>query len=82
MRLDVKSHCIEGQHKREYPQGLLSDTDVPRIQIKQYVPVYKQSSSSEGITIIAAGGNGFIKEAYEPFFEDLCNHLQQFGESM
>lgn len=75
----ITTHRIEGQHKREYPQGLTTDHATPRIVVKQYSPIENRPPVDRSITIIAAGGLGFIKEVYEPFFEDLCAELKQRG---
>ena len=75
----VKPHSIEGQHVREYSRGLANGWATPRIQVKQYVPVSNPHPLPRNVTIVAAGVNGFIKEFYEPLFEDLSTELEQHG---
>ncbi|KAL8790166.1 MAG: hypothetical protein Q9195_006493 [Heterodermia aff. obscurata] len=79
----VTEHVIDCQHIREYPHGTKAISDhhdsvTLKLAIKEYRPLDDSSSSSGStpVTIIAAHGNGFPKEAYEPLFEELHQMLK------
>ncbi|KAF8418039.1 Alpha/beta hydrolase family-domain-containing protein [Tirmania nivea] len=63
-------HTIPAAFPREYPRATLSP-DIPlRLSLKQYTP-NNQPSFPGDVTLIVAHGNGFHKELYEPFLDDL-----------
>lgn len=61
--------------------------------MKQYIPDQQIHSTSgrgtkdkainnDAVTIIAAGGVGFIKELYEPLFEEVLSKAERAGFSI
>lgn len=77
LSFSITEHIIPCQYLREYPRGTKSDNAPLRLAIKEYRPHDdKVSSLGTSITIIAAHGNGFPKEAYEPLFDDLYQALK------
>lgn len=76
----VTEHVIDGQHIHEYPRSTKTNDEsvALKLAIKEYRPLHDSSSSlgSKPVTIIAAHGNGFPKEAYEPLFEELHQVLR------
>lgn len=65
----VKEHVFQGQHIREYPGALAeSQEDAIELHAKQYIP---RDSSGKGLTLIGFHANGFHKEVYEVFWEEL-----------
>ncbi|MCJ1314199.1 hypothetical protein MMC25_007879 [Agyrium rufum] len=69
----VQEHVIEGQYIREYPAATASNQEAPLyLCIKQYTPYeVKTIENQKPITIIGGHANGFAKELYEPFWDDL-----------
>ncbi|KAK4499832.1 hypothetical protein PRZ48_008018 [Zasmidium cellare] len=82
---NIIPHEVLCQHVREYPGATKDGRDVElRLAVKEYVP--KKPLEDEGVTIIAAGGNGFPKvskdpeeEMYEPLWDDILNSLRMKG---
>lgn len=70
---DVAQHVIPGQHIREYPNATRSkQEEILHLAVKQYIPkATPKLNNRSPITVIAAHGNGFPKEAYEPLWDDL-----------
>jgi hypothetical protein len=65
---DVIVHKVPVFSPREYPHAVLDEQKDLFVSVKQYIPRYGKSlasSSIDPITILAAGGLGFIKELYE-----------------
>ena len=71
----ITEHLIPCQYIREYPHAVRSDNAPLRLAVKEYQPLEKDCSASDFVTIIAAHGNGFPKETYEPLFDDLYRAL-------
>ncbi len=74
---DIIEHSIP-VFFREYMGAVIDDRKDLHIAIKQYVPKHV-TSSENAVTIMAAGGLGFIKELYEPLFIELHKRGQQSG---
>ncbi|KAK3692488.1 Alpha/beta hydrolase family-domain-containing protein [Podospora appendiculata] len=77
---DIKEHVVEGQHIREYPHATArSQEDVLRLAVKQYIPKNNPNPQPGDITILASHANGFVKELYEPLWEDMLVALAARG---
>ncbi|KAE9378214.1 hypothetical protein N431DRAFT_554474, partial [Stipitochalara longipes BDJ] len=74
-KFKVKDHTIPCQHIRE--EFITSSTSDPKwhMQVKQYTPLCNPSPKEGDITIIASHVNGFPRELYEPFWDDLLATL-------
>lgn len=73
---DVKEHTLEGQHIREYAKATAhAQEEVLYLSIKQYTPKNNPNPQPGDVTIIASHANGFVKELYEPLWEDLTKDL-------
>lgn len=68
----VVEHKVPCQYIREYPQALSDEQeDTLYLAVKQYIPLDNLQPQRHDVTIIAAPGNAFPKELYEPLWEDL-----------
>lgn len=77
---NIKSHVLPGQYIREYPAATAdSQEDTLMLHVKQYTPAHPKSCPNAAVTVIAAHANGFPKELYEPFWEDLCRVAERKG---
>ncbi|KAJ9151339.1 Peroxisomal membrane protein LPX1 [Pleurostoma richardsiae] len=77
---DIKEHVIESQHIREYPRATAhSQEEVLHIAIKQYIPKDNPNPQPGDVTVIGAHANGFVKELYEPLWEDLLTEARRKG---
>lgn len=77
---DIKEHVIDGQHIREYARATAhSQEEVLQLAVKQYIPKDNPHPKPGDITIIASHANGFVKELYEPLWEDLYHSCRQNG---
>jgi hypothetical protein len=76
----INSHVVRTQHTRDRPAGAERgrDNDL-RLHVKQYVPKGNPNPKTGDVTIIGAHANGFPKELYEPFWDDLYEKLQAQG---
>jgi hypothetical protein len=83
-RFNVVEHTVKGQHSRQYAAGTLGPSDTLRLHIKQYVPKEPAPSNAgaSAVTIIGAHANGFPKEMYEPFWDDLYDHMRAQGRNI
>jgi hypothetical protein len=79
----VQSHVVRTQHTRDRPAGAEGgrDNDL-RLHVKQYVPKENPSRKTGDVTIIGAHANGFPKELYEPFWDDLYERLRAQGRQI
>ncbi|KIW18741.1 hypothetical protein PV08_03030 [Exophiala spinifera] len=69
-------HKVPCQYIREYPQALANEQeDTLHLAVKQYIPLDNPHPRPGDVTIIAAPGNAFPKELYEPLWEDLSRVL-------
>ena len=76
----IKEHRVEAQHIREYAHATAhSQEDVLYLAVKQYIPKSNPTPKPGDITIIASHANGFVKELYEPLWEDLLARLADRG---
>ncbi|KAK6379539.1 hypothetical protein LTS17_006457 [Exophiala oligosperma] len=73
----VVEHKVPCQYIREYPRALADEQeDTLHLSVKQYIPLDDPRPAQPGdVTIIAAPGNAFPKELYEPLWEDLSRVL-------
>lgn len=77
---DVKEHVVEGQHIREYARATAhSQEEVLHLHVKQYTPKDNPFPKPGDITVIASHANGFVKELYEPLWEDLLAACRRVG---
>ena len=73
-KFQILDHVIDAQHIREYPNGTRHQDDCTlKLHLKQYKPLNNLEAKPDSITIIAATGNGFPKETYEPLWDDLID---------
>ncbi len=84
---DIVEHRIPVQSLRQYPQAILDEDHDLFVSVKQYVPkpditTNSKKSLTDPITIIAAGGLGFIKELYEPLFAEILVRSNHAGFSI
>ena len=79
----VKEHIVRCQHTRERPaaaeRGRENDL---RMHVKQYIPKSNSRPTPGDVTIVGAQANGFPKECYEPFWDDLCEQLRGKGRGV
>ncbi|KAL8694363.1 MAG: hypothetical protein Q9218_001000 [Villophora microphyllina] len=77
---EIQSHVLDGQYIREYPAATAdSQEDTLKLHINQYTPANRPSCPDGAVTIIGAHANGFPKELYEPFWEDMCRSAERKG---
>jgi hypothetical protein len=83
-------HTIPASHLRDYPHAIANEDEDLFLEIKQYIPdqqicfspgsgTEEKAAKDDAVTIIAAGGIGFIKEIYEPLFEELLLRAESVG---
>lgn len=82
-------HTIPASHLRDYPHGIANEDEDLFLEVKQYIPdqqiftsgngTQETAAKADAVTIIAAGGIGFIKEFYEPLFEELLLRAESAG---
>jgi len=82
MSFNVKEHIIPGQHIRQCDNPAKTEKQVVRLAIKQYTPVNSPSPNLGDFTIIAGHADGFVKELYEPLWEDLVQRLDSCGRKI
>ncbi|KID72361.1 Abhydrolase domain-containing protein mpaH [Metarhizium brunneum] len=69
-------HTISGSHTREYLGATANGDDhVPKLAVKQYIPLNNPRPQPGDVTIIGAHANGFPKELYEPLWDDVYDRL-------
>ncbi|KAK5168395.1 uncharacterized protein LTR77_006965 [Saxophila tyrrhenica] len=87
----IEELTVPTQHSRERPATLDrasgSRDDEVRMHVKRYIPNSNKPSGKletgfGDVTIIGAQANGFPKECYEPFWEDLCEQLRERGKGV
>ncbi|KAK6596954.1 toxin biosynthesis protein [Botrytis cinerea] len=77
---NVFEHTIPCQHLREYPRSTRTrQEDVLQLAIKQYEPIHRNDLQDNAVTIIATHANGFVKEAYEPLWDELLQLSENLG---
>jgi hypothetical protein len=68
----ITTHIVRAQHTRGRPAGAERGRENElRLHVKQYVPKTNPNPKPGDVTIIGAQANGFPKECYEPFWDDL-----------
>ncbi|KAK1782197.1 Alpha/beta hydrolase family-domain-containing protein [Copromyces sp. CBS 386.78] len=76
----IKEHKVEGQHIRDYAHATAnSQEEILYLSVKQYIPKSNPNPQPGDLTIIGAHANGFVKELYEPLWEDLVHALSTRG---
>lgn len=86
-------HTIPASYPRDYPCAIANEDEDLFLEVKQYIPDQQIHSTSgrgtedkaindDAVTIIAAGGVGFIKELYEPLFEEVLSKAERAGFSI
>ncbi|KAI4162017.1 MAG: hypothetical protein LQ342_004329 [Letrouitia transgressa] len=75
----VDEHAIKGQHIRQYPGGSRDQETALELRLKQYSPLDNLKPKPGDATIIVAHGAGFIKELYEPLFEEILLDSKSSG---
>ncbi|KAL9109623.1 MAG: hypothetical protein Q9227_005803 [Pyrenula ochraceoflavens] len=81
---NVIRHTISVPPFREYSKAIIDEQAGVQLSVKQYVPRTKHVPSTgdgglDPITIIAAGGLGFVKELYEPLFTEVLLRAEGAG---
>ncbi|KAK4504903.1 hypothetical protein PRZ48_002866 [Zasmidium cellare] len=77
---DIKTHIFEAQHIRHYPGATRNgDSDIQRLEAKQYIPRTNQTPRDGDVTIIGLHATSFPKELYEPLWEDLLAASDSHG---
>jgi hypothetical protein len=79
----ITTHIVRAQHTRGRPAGAERGRENElRLHVKQYVPKTNPNPQPDDVTIIGAQANGFPKECYEPFWDDLYGKLQARGRAI
>ena len=79
---EIIPHTIPATYIREYPRAQANEDEDLYLEVKQYLPTPREALSGldgDAVTIIAAGGIGYVKELYEPLFADLLCAARQAG---
>ncbi|KID92926.1 hypothetical protein MGU_00515 [Metarhizium guizhouense ARSEF 977] len=77
---NVKEHIIDASHIREFAYATANSQDAAlKLHVKQYTPKDNPSPQRGDVTLIGAHANGFPKELYEPFLNDLNQELNSCG---
>jgi hypothetical protein len=79
----ITSHTTRTQHTRDRPAGAERGrhNDL-RLHVNQYVPRDNPNPKAGDVTLIGAHANGFPKELYEPFWNDLYQRLRAKGRGV
>lgn len=79
----IRTHTIRAQHTRERAAGAERgrENDL-RHHVKQYIPKANTSPRPGDVTIIGAQANGFPKECYEPFWDDVYKRMRENGRGV
>ncbi|KZF26294.1 putative toxin biosynthesis protein [Xylona heveae TC161] len=76
----VHKHEVPCQHIREYPRATSNaQEDMLHLVVKQYCPRNNLSPKPGDVTILAAHGNGFPKELFEPMWDELLHKSSDNG---
>lgn len=76
LHFSFTEHILPCQYIREYPNAVKTDDAPLRLAIKEYRPLNIINAATDAVTIIAAHGNGFPKELYEPLFDDMWECME------
>ena len=79
----ITPHTTRTQHTRDRPAGAERGrhNDL-RLHVNQYVPKDNPNPKVGDVTLIGAHANGFPKELYEPFWDDLYERLRAKGRGV
>ncbi|KAH7017229.1 Alpha/beta hydrolase family-domain-containing protein [Ilyonectria destructans] len=76
----IVEHVVNCSHTREYVGATAhGDDDLPKLAVKQYIPLNNGEPRPGDVTIIGAHANGFPKELYEPLWDDLQKRAASYG---
>ena len=79
----VREHVLSTQYITEYPGAALNNQEEDlKLHVKQYIPTGCEGKVPGAVTIIGTHGNGFLKELYEPFWEELYMVLKKQGQEI
>lgn len=79
----VVEHVVRTQHTRDRRAGAERERENDlKLHVKQYIPETNQKPGPTDVTIIGAQANGFPKELYEPFWDDLSEDLRSKGRNI
>lgn len=75
-----KEHTSSCQHIRNYFRATAdSQESILQLAVKQYIPLENPNPRPGDITIVAAHANGFIKELYEPLWDEMLLQSRRTG---
>ena len=79
----ITPHTTRTQHTRDRPAGAERGRHNDLcLHVNQYVPKDNPSPKAGDVTLIGAHANGFPKELYEPFWDDLYERLRAKGRGV
>ena len=79
----VVEHVVRAQHTRDRHAGAERGRENElKVHVKQYIPNSNTSPKAGDVTIIGAQANGFPKEMYEPFWDDVYEQLNGLGRNI
>ncbi|KAL6703798.1 hypothetical protein ACN47E_009097 [Coniothyrium glycines] len=74
----IIEHTSPCSYIRQFPHSAKNDEAVLRLAIKEYRPRNQAVGDGDAVTIVAAHGIGFPKEAYTSLWEDIVNAAKGF----
>ncbi|KAK6347639.1 hypothetical protein TWF718_005478 [Orbilia javanica] len=77
--LRAEKHIVPAFPVREPIRGVWSGNEKLQLVANCYRPLSNPNPGPGDLTILAAHGNGFHKELYEPFFENLVQEYEKKG---
>ena len=79
----VVEHVVRAQHTRDRHAGAERGRENElKVHVKQYIPNSNTTPKAGDVTIIGAQANGFPKEMYEPFWDDVYEQLNGLGRNI
>ncbi|KAL7276239.1 hypothetical protein RUND412_000775 [Rhizina undulata] len=78
----IKKHIIPASHIREFPRATIAAKGNPpslKLAVNQYIPRSAHPPSPGDLTLICCHANGFHKELYEAFFDELLPLYEKSG---
>ena len=79
----VVEHTVRCQHTRDRPAGAeLGRENELKMCVKQYVPKTNDQPKPGDVTIIGAHANGFPKEMYEPYWDNVHEQMKAKGRNI
>ncbi|KAF3181054.1 hypothetical protein EYR41_012016 [Orbilia oligospora] len=80
--LRAEKHIVPAFPIRELVRGVRTGNEKLELVANCYRPLSNLNPKPGDLTILAAHGNGFHKELYEPFFESLVEEYQRKGSQI